>query len=141
LTSFSVMLSTCDQEAQRSACLDNVQWSDFGERRRVALNRAAEIFKYDLKYDADRNLNHYCQKSEEHAILVSGALFQRGRRIRFTDLTLHPWAQLLRIYLLKAGLLAHLQDLVLSGLSGYMLSTYIELWEPGIRLQGEGASI
>jgi len=140
MPSLSVMFSTYDQEANTGACLRKVLWSGFGEMRKDALDRATETLKHDLTYDVDRDLNHYSKKFERHAALASGDLFQRGWRIRFSDLTLPPSAQFVRLSVLKAGFLVGLQGLVLSGLSGYILTTYIELWELGIRLPGEGGA-
>jgi hypothetical protein len=78
----------------------------------------------------DPDLGHYFNKFNRYTSLAAEEMHSAGRRFRLTDLIVRPAFTLLRMYILRLGVLDGMQGLILCAVSSaYVFSKYAKLWE------------
>ena len=82
-----------------------------------------------MYHDDKRDFEEYFRTFQRFTTWAADALYDKGRRARWTDLTLRPVSRFVKMYLLRRGFLDGMHGLVLCVLAAFSVFTkYAKLW-------------
>jgi glycosyltransferase involved in cell wall biosynthesis len=113
------------------------RWSAAPVHERVELSPGSSLGRLsgDLLHFPYRSFAEHLHTIDQYTSIGARGLFERGRRVRLSDLCLRPWVRFLRFYLLKRGFLLGRRGLLLALLAGH----YVRLKYLKLQLLEEGA--
>jgi glycosyltransferase involved in cell wall biosynthesis len=116
-----------------------VRWGHEPVHERVVLSAGTGVgtLRGDLLHVPYRNFAEHLGTIDQYTTLQARALFERGRRLRASDLVLRPAVRFLRFYLVKRGFLLGRRGLVLA----YLAAHYVRLKYVKLGLLEEGATL
>ncbi len=82
-----------------------------------------------MYHDTYRDFDEYLRTFQRFTSWGAQDLLERGRRVRFTDLTLRPWARFIKMYFLRQGFRDGRHGYVLCVLASFSVFVkYAKLW-------------
>ena len=85
-----------------------------------------------MYHDTYRNFDEYFTTFQRFTSWGAQDLFEKGRKSRWSDLTIRPLTRFIKMYIIRAGFLDGLHGAVLCGLSAFSVyMKYAKLWNLG----------
>jgi glycosyltransferase involved in cell wall biosynthesis len=106
------------------------RWGGHDPHDRVEMDAGARVgrLRGDLFHFPYRSFADHLRTIDQYTTLMARGMFQRGRRVGFSDLFLRPWVRFTRFYLLRCGFLLGWTGLVLALLAAhYVRLKYMKL--------------
>jgi hypothetical protein len=96
----------------------------------VAVSGHVEALAEPLLHHSYRGLDDFVARSNRYSTLAAVELMKRGHRLRWTDLTLRPFARFFSMYVVKMGFLDGWRGFVLAVLyANYVFLRMAKAWE------------
>jgi len=106
----------------------------------VTLDGSSKRLKNDLRHYSYRDVTHHLEKMNMFTSLAAKQMYDAGRRAGVHSVTIVPFLEFIKVYLVKRGILDGVPGLIIATLHAtYVFQKYAKLIELGLGRKG-GAS-